>query len=311
MSPYLGHEPVAKQNVSRLAKELEATGIVLLPDVVKPEQLKQMQLAFDARLRRMRWSAIDGYEKTERYRHMVEDVLTLDPGFLTVALHPVVKQILVEYLGGGFELVEAKGWESLPTRRDFHGWHGDAWYDQECMREIPREVKLGMYLTDVETGAFNYVKGSHRKQHPRTVRNSEVREVPRSAITEVTGAAGLAFLFDTSGIHRQAVPILHRRRVVFYNYHDPNVPLQREDVELYRYHPLLLSAAFLANLDKDEERILGFGNMRNFVAAFEQPIRHGILEAVFSRLFDAKLLIDELHGRVLARLKRYRRIGIK
>ena len=39
---------------------------------------------------------------------------------------------------------------------------------------IPKEVKLAIYLTEVRSGGFNYIKGSHRKQHPRLVKNSEL-----------------------------------------------------------------------------------------------------------------------------------------
>jgi len=130
-------------------------------------------------------------------------------------------------------------------------------------------------------------------------------------IAGVTGPAGLAFLFDTSGIHRQGVPILKQRRVVFYDYHDPGVPLQREDVESYRYHPLLLNAAFLAHLEKEDERILGFGNMRNFLGAFEQPRQPDLLQAMFKQFLDAKLWLNEIHERVRARLKRYLKIEMR
>src|SRR5262245_13214776 len=186
-----------------LAAELEERGIVVVRDLLAQEELRGMQKAFAVRLRRLRWNNFDGYEKTEQYRHMVQDVLTLDQGFVDLALHPVVKEILTEYLGNRYELVEAKGWKSLPTKRDFHGWHGDAWYDQKHVHNIPREVKLGFYLTDVKSGAFNYIVGSHRKQHPRSVKNSELQDVSPSGIVEVMGPAGTAFLFDTSGIHRQ------------------------------------------------------------------------------------------------------------
>jgi hypothetical protein len=90
---------------------------------------------------------------------MVEDVLTLEQRFVDAALHLIVKEVLTRYLGR-FALVEAKGWRSLPTRRDFHGWHGDEWYDQNATEEIPKEVKLGFYWTDVRSGAFNYIKGT-------------------------------------------------------------------------------------------------------------------------------------------------------
>ncbi len=109
--------------VDALTVELETNGIVVLPNLLSSEQLRGMQQAFEARLRRVRWNNFDGYVKTERFRHMIEDVLLLDQAFLDLALHPLVKQLLNRYLGADYELTEAKGWKSLPTRRDFHGWH--------------------------------------------------------------------------------------------------------------------------------------------------------------------------------------------
>lgn len=295
-----------------LTDELEQNGIVLLPSLITSEQLKAMQRTFEARLGRMRWNDSDGYEKTELYRHMVQDVLTLDQGFVNIALHPIVKQVLHEYLGSGFQLVEAKGWRSLPTKRDFHGWHGDAWYDQRVVQDIPREVKLAIYLTDVKTGAFNYIKGSHRKQHPRPVRSSEVQDVPRSMIVEVTGPAGSAFLFDTTGIHRQGMPILEPRQAVFLNYHDPAVPLQKEDLDYYRYHPLLLNAAFLNNLSQEDQRIFGFGDKRNHMLAFVRQAKHAKLETAFTFMFETALRLKQMmyyQQRVYSKLKRTLGVG--
>lgn len=295
---------VQLSQVSALASELETNGIVVLPRLLSAEQLRAMQQAFDVRLRRMRWNNFEGYSKTESYRHMVEDVLLLDQGFVDLALHPLVVQILARYLGTQYELTEAKGWKSLPTRRDFHGWHGDAWYDQSRATEIHREVKLAMYFTDVRSGAFNFIKGSHRKQHPRLVKNREAAEAPQSQVLELMGAAGTAFLFDTSGIHRQGVPMLESRQAIFYNYHNPSVPLQDEDVAYYRYHPLLLNAAFLGDLSQEDQRILGFGNKTNLQPAFERPDRLPLPYRAFSASFSAQLRMRHLRGRIGARLKR-------
>ncbi len=287
------------------AKELEHQGVVVLPDLVTPGQRDEMRRAFARRLRRPRWNDVDGYEKTEPYRHMVSDVLTLAQSFVDVALHPGLKQALREYLGEPFALVEAKGWLSLPTRRDFHGWHGDAWYDQEQVQGIPREVKLGVYLTDVRSGAFNYIRRSHAQQAPRTVGAHEVSRWPAEDVVEVTGPAGTAFLFDTSGIHRQGVPILEPRQAVFYNYHDPRVPLQKEDVAYYRYHPLLLNAAFLGELSEEDRRVLGFGDKTNYQQDFERQENHPRFHAFLGRAFDARLRLKELGQRVGARLRRW------
>jgi hypothetical protein len=289
---------------SDLLAELDRDGIVQLTNLLTEEQLRGMQEAFAARLKRMRWNNLDGYEKTERFRHMIEDVLSVDQGFVDVALHPIVKAVLRGYLGERYQLVEAKGWRSLPTTRDFHGWHADAWYDQTTVPRIPREVKLAMYLTDVKSGAFQYVRGTHRQEHPRSYRNAEVERFPASRILEVTRPAGSGFLFDTSGIHRQGVPMLKRRHAIFYNYHDPDLPLQQQDRAYYRYHPLLLNAAFLGGLSGEDQRILGFGDKRRYVHAFQRRSRHEGLERAFLTTFEAKVRVEELLGRVDARLRR-------
>jgi hypothetical protein len=288
-----------------LTEELEENGIVTMPSLLTMEQLHCMRVSFNARLKRMRWNNFDGYEKTERYRHMVHDVLLLDQGFVNVALHHDVISTLREYLGDEFELVEAKGWKSLPTKRDFHGWHGDAWYDQEQIRDrIPREVKLGVYLTDVMTGGFVYVKGTHGQQHPKPLSREEARALPRERFVEVTGPAGMAFLFDTSGFHRQNVPILKERNAVFYAYHDPKVPLQQEDIDYYRYHPLQLNASFLGHLSEEDRRVLGFGNSSNFQRGYERKSAHTSFLTLVEKTFNTQMLVDEFYERAKGKLNR-------
>src|SRR6185369_485071 len=292
--------------VEGLYKDLDQNGIVLLPRLIPDEQLNSMQRAFESRLQRLRWNNFEGYEKTEPYRHMIEDMLLLDQGFLDLAIHPVVKALVKAYVGEKAELTEARGWKSLPTRRDFHGWHGDAWYDQETHAEIPRELKLAVYLTDVRSGAFNYIRGSHRRDHPRPVPNAELGEMSSFEIVEMMGNAGTAFMFDTSGLHRQGVPMLERRHAVFYNYHDPQVRLQKGDYEANRYHPLLLNAAFLGDLSPEDQKLLGFGNKTNFIPAYIRPNQPPFLYHAFMATLNLQLRVRNLQQRVVAKLNHMR-----
>lgn len=291
-------------DASRLAAELETNGIIVLPSIVSREKLRGMQAAFESRLRRVRWNNFDGYQRTEVYRQMVEDVLLLDQGFVDLALHPLVKGILTRYLGTEYELAEAKGWKSLPTKYDFHGWHGDTWYDQAIEQTIHREIKLGIYLTDVKSGAFKFVKGSHRKQHPRNLNKAEAAALPVADIIELSGDAGTLFMFDTSAIHRQSIPILAPRQAVFFGYHNPNIPLQPDDIAYYRYHPLLLNAAFLGDLSQEDQRILGFGNKTNFQQAFQRRDLPPLMGELFAAAHAAGLRIQHTQSRIVSRLKR-------
>ena len=293
-----------RSQADHLAAELDTNGIVVLPAIVSAEQLHGMQMAFESRLRRIRWNNFEGYQRTELYRHMVEDVLLLDQGFVDLALHPLVKEILTRYLGTEYELTEAKGWKSLPTKYDFHGWHGDTWYDQAKEQTIHREIKLAMYLTDVKSGAFKFIKGSHRKQHPRNLNKAEAGALALADVIELSGTAGTVFMFDTSAIHRQSIPILEPRQAIFFGYHDPKVPLQPDDVAYYRYHPLLLNAAFLGGLSPENRRILGFGNKTNFQPAFQRRDQPPLIYAAFTAAHGAGLRIQHLQQRVVARLKR-------
>lgn len=290
---------------SQVLENLEHDGVAVLPNFITGPQLREMQESFKAVLRRMRWNDFDGYEQTMPYQHMVQNVLTLHQGFLDAALHPTIADTIREYIGEGVELVEAKGWKSLPTHVEFNGWHGDAWYDQSQVNGIPREVKLAIYLTDVvRSSHFEYVRGSHRQNKPRAIHESELGNVPRSEIVEVRGTAGTAFMFDTSGTHRQAFPILDERHAVFLTFHNPSVPLQKEDVEYYRYHPLILNAAFLGGLSEEEQRMLGFGNKTNYVPAYERAPRHEKLQDTFRKTYEATLRVDEFRNRVKARMKK-------
>ncbi|MES2176780.1 MAG: phytanoyl-CoA dioxygenase family protein [Gemmatimonadota bacterium] len=289
MSTSIATGPVSATSVDSLYDALDTDGIVIVPDAIPSEQLTAMQHAFDSRLKRLRWNTVDGYFQTEKFRHMVGDVLTLDQGFLDVALHPTIVAILDRYLEAGYELTEAKGWKSLPTRKEFHGWHGDAWYDQATAAQIHREVKLALYLTDVTSGFFEYYKGSHRQQHPRSVDAKEMVGVPDSKIAKMAGKAGTVFLFDTSGIHRQSVPILEDRKACFYNYHHPAVRIQMEDVQAYRYHPLILNASFLGGLSPKQQGMLGFGNKTNFIPAYATEDAHPRLHDSFSAIYSTQL----------------------
>lgn len=262
-----------------------------------------MQTAFASRLQHMRWNNCDGYERAERLRLMVQDVLTLSQGFVDIALHPLVKGVLNEYLGTSYSLCEAKGWKSLPTRHDFHGWHSDAWYDQTKVTDhIPREVKLAFYLSDVKSGAFQYIKGSQQQRAPFKLKKNDVAQLPLENMTEFLGPAGSAVLFDTTGIHRQAVPILEPRLAVFLNYHDSAIPLQQEDVDYYRYHPLLLNAAFLGGLAAEDARILGFGDKTHYQPGFARANSHPFFHGCMTRLFGAKIAIEEWTGKVCVKL---------
>jgi Phytanoyl-CoA dioxygenase (PhyH) len=288
--PISGRMPML--HIDAAVAALERDGVVLLPGVLSGEQLDGMRHAFERTISRVRINDIGGYHKMERARDMVDDVLLLDQAFVSLGVSPYVTEIVRRYVGAEFQLAECKGWRSRKTLREFQPWHGDGWYDDAAVDEIPRQLKLAVYMSDVRSGGFEYLKGSHRKVTPRPIPTNDVGAVWNQERLVIDGEAGTAFLFDTSGIHRQSSPILEPRLAVFYCYHNAALPLQQEDVAYGRYHPLNLNAAFLGGLSAEQQRILGFGDARHLPVQ-PRPSSHPKLDALFATLQELNFVFDE------------------
>jgi Phytanoyl-CoA dioxygenase (PhyH) len=280
---------------------LERDGIVALPPMLDADSLTGLQDSFERVLEQPAFNTWYGFEQNEKWRLLVENALTVDPAIVRLALHPLLKSVLRNYIGSGFALTEARGWRTIRTSAEFHGWHNDGWYDESAIDPSvrPREVKLAMYLTDVESGHFSYIPGSHRPAGK--ARHWSPREVePMLAQRrDILGRAGSAFLFDTAGIHRQTTPVLKPRNVLFLNYHDPSVRIQELDRRHGRYRPLLLNAAFLPPMDDEDRRILGFGAVKGrsapgCVVGRSQVRRYPVLHGAVSLALAARLEVQEL-----------------
>jgi hypothetical protein len=289
----------------RVFAQLEQDGIAPLPAMLAPEALAGLQDSFERVLARPAFNTWVGYEQNEKWRLLVENALTVDPAVVGLALDPLLKSVLRRYIGPSFALTEARGWKTIRTTADFHGWHNDAWCDESKvdLSRRPREIKLAMYLTDVESGHFSYIAGSHTHAGPsRHWTEAEVAAMA-SRRRDMKGPAGSAFLFDTAGVHRQTTPVLKPRNVLFLNFHDPAVAIQALDVEHGRYQPLLLNAAFLPEMDDEDRRILGFGArkgraVRDCTVGRPRIRRYPVLHGGVSMALAARLEIQELQRQV-------------
>ena len=294
-------KPARPSTADDLLEALERDGVVALPPMLGAEALAGLQQSFERVLERPAFNTWYGYERNEKWRILVENALTVDPAVVRLALHPLLKSVLRRYIGPGFALTEARGWRTIRTTIDFHGWHNDAWYDEAAVdpNRRPREVKLGIYLTDVESGHFSYIPGTHDRAGP--ARHWSPREVEPmlSRRRDMLGKAGSAFLFDTAGVHRQTAPVLEPRNVLFLTFHNPSVRIQALDREFGRYRPLLLNAAFLPPMDDEDRAILGFGvtgdrPASDCVAGRADVRRYPWLHGAVELALDARLEIQEL-----------------
>lgn len=268
--------------------------------LLSPQTLTRMQRAYAEHIEHLQFNGTTGYHASDPYRRIVHDILPLDAGFVELVTHPIIQDVVERYVGRDAILTEAKAWRSQPTTRSFHGWHNDAWYDP-ALDAVPPQLKLGLYLSDVDSGAFTYLPGTHGAHRPTHWSEEEATAWPVDPMC-VKGQAGTAFLFDASGIHRQACPLLEQRDAAFFVYHDPAVALQPEDRAACRYHPVLLRASHLGGLTQAQCRLLGVGNdalERHNGCYAPAPDNH------WSRLHHRYLEVMSVARRVQSRLQRW------
>lgn len=282
------------QDPTTIMAALERDGVVMLPPLLTANGISALQTAFGQALQHRSWNTWRGFEQNEKWRRLVEDVLLLSPGFTDIALHPLVLDVLDSYLGDTYQLTEARGWETVRTTRSFHGWHNDAWYDT-ALPNIPREVKLGFYLTDVETGHFCYARGTHNNHHrPNHWNDKQVTDMG-CELVDMKGPAGSAFLFDTSGVHRQTSPVLDPRWAVMFNYHNPATPLQEVDITYGRYQPLKLDVSYIGGLNAHQQKVLGLKGERptDWGPANAPKRRFAALHSVIDKTLAARLELED------------------
>ena len=87
-----------------------------------------------------------------------------------------------------------------------------------------------------------------------------------------------------------------------------SVPLQQEDIEYYRYHPLLLNAAFLGGLTAEDHRVLGFGEKANYQPGYVRAPCQPHFLALMRRTHEAHLFAGDWSQRIFGRLLRMLRL---
>ena len=141
------------------------------------------------------------------------------PAVLDAVNDPAVLGLAGRYLGCTATLSSLGIRWSFPTRADAE--------DTQLFHRDPddwRFLKMFIYLTDVDedAGPHVFVAGSHRTAGRLRARPYDTAEIERrygrDAVWTITGPRGTAFIADTYGIHRGAVPLARPRLILQVQY---------------------------------------------------------------------------------------------
>jgi hypothetical protein len=165
--------------------------------------------------------------------------------FIKFSTHPRFFELFDQILGSNYRLKVHRYYET-------YGGHHMEWHcDGRTFANIPGLIVLA-YVTDVEDGEFQYVRGSqHWSRGTDFYTDRFVKQNCDAELLSFKGPRGTLIIFDIYGIHR-AKPVKKG------NFVRKNLLFQVDDTLGYS-EPLLVNPEYFDNLDDRTKRYLGFG----------------------------------------------------
>jgi len=196
---------------SQLVARLRSVGLVVLPGFFDSQQIANIRSALDRHFLAPEKAKIE-YRPNQKYYACLQP-LALCPEFADAAIDSDLLKLVGAYLRRKPFLSEADFRRVLPLDMPAHeaenekfakGYSSSHWHHDVH----GREVKVMIYLTNVEPGDQNfvYLLGSHRGfrslKYEKTRFSDHQVERMNYPLLECYAAAGTAIVFDTNGIHR-------------------------------------------------------------------------------------------------------------
>ena len=170
--------------------------------------------------------------------------------FVKFSTHPRLFELFDQILEGNYRLKTHRYYETYSGHH--MPWHTDNKADLE-FAHVPGLIVIA-YISDVEDGEFQYVRGSHHWSGERGYnyyKDQFVEENCCKDILSFNGPRGTLLIYDTYGIHR-AKPVKKgnfvRKSILF-----------QVDRALEASEPLLVNPEYVDNLDDRIKNYLGFG----------------------------------------------------
>ena len=199
---------------------------------------------------------VAGVYFTHGHQFFLTHMLAVSKSFFNYCTNNKVFEICSNYLGDKFRLKALRYYENFGGQ--VMQWHTDTRYYDGLLKDgiktnIPGLIFIA-YMSDVEDGEFQYIKGSH-KWSSEDVHNDYsqdfVNKNYKNDIVSFKKPRGSILIYASAGVHR-AKPSKDKnlaRKTLFF----------QVDAELERSEPILVKTEFINKLDDKIKMYLGFG----------------------------------------------------
>jgi ectoine hydroxylase-related dioxygenase (phytanoyl-CoA dioxygenase family) len=199
---------------------------------------------------------IAGVYFTHGSQFYLTHMLAVSKSFFDYCTHEKILDICTNYLGNEYRLTSLRYYENLGGQT--MQWHTDNRYYDENKKGDTHTIKPGLiilaYLSDVDDGEFQYVKGSHLWSVENQYNDYSNDYIEKNYSKDVVGfkkPKGTIIIYNTFGVHR-AKPTKNKnfvRKSLF-------IQVNRD---ISHSEPILVKTEYLNKFDERIKLFLGFG----------------------------------------------------
>ena len=243
------------ENVSadEIINQIELNGYYAFEKALSNEALNEIEKMAKESTLNFNQNNISGVYKEKQY--FFTNLLTVSKSFYDFVTSKLVLDICEKYMGNSFRLTALRYYETYGKHH--MQWHTDNKTDKEFSK-FPGLIFI-CYLSDVNDGQFQYIKGSHLWSSKRDFNDYSDEFIEQSHKQEIENfkyPRGSIIIYNTHGIHR-AKPVMSSnfiRKSIFFQV--DNITNNSE--------PILLNTSFIDKIDNKISMFLGFGRPANY-----------------------------------------------
>src|SRR3954471_10562462 len=182
-----------------VASALAREGVIAIEGALQPEAIAAIQDDVEQHRAGININGVTGVQFHKQFYlcHM----LAVSKTFTQLVTHPKILEITERVVGAQFRLKALRYYETFGLHH--MQWHTDNKTDRG-FAQIPGIIFI-IYISDVEDGEFQYVKGSHAWSGEKAYNDYPDEFISQNfqdSILSFKGRAGTMVIYDTYGIHR-------------------------------------------------------------------------------------------------------------
>jgi len=240
-------------DIEIVVKELQDKGYFSFPKALSNDALRAIEQDATKSKLNLNNNEISGVYSEKQY--YLTNLLSVSKTFYDFVTSNFVFDVCKNYLGNEFRLKALRYYETFGGHH--MQWHTDNKTDRDFAK-IPGIIFI-IYVSDVEDGEFQYIKGSHLWSGEKAYNNYDddlIQKKYKDIIKSFKYPKGSLILYNTYGIHR-AKPVTDKnflRKSVFF----------QVDTEIENSEPIILNTKFISTINNDIKMLFGFGKPSNY-----------------------------------------------